>query len=123
MTGESAFRRVHGMSAWEYRERNPAAGELFDRAMAESAGEVTAAIVGAYDFAGAELVVDVGGGRGLLLAAILAEHPRVRGILIDRPRVVAEAESVLGRPVCWTGAAPKLAISSMVFPPAAMSTS
>jgi hypothetical protein len=95
MTGESAFRHVRGMSAWEYRERNAAAGALFDRAMADSAAATSAAIVGAYDFAGAELVVDIGGGRGQLLLAILAAHPRLRGILFDRPRVVAEAKAVL----------------------------
>ena len=90
-TGESAFRHVHGISAWEYRERDPAAGTRFDDAMAATAQEVSVAILDAYDFAGAGRVVDVGGGRGALLAAILATHPAVRGILFDRPNVVAAA--------------------------------
>jgi SAM-dependent methyltransferase len=94
-TGEPAFRHVHGVSAWAYRERHPAAGEIFDRAMAVTAAEVAAAIVGSYGFADAGCVVDVGGGRGGLLAAILAACPGVRGVLFDRSQVVVEAEAVL----------------------------
>ena len=48
-----------------------------------------AAIVGAYDFSKFERIVDVGGGYGLLLAAILAANPRLRGVLYDLPGVVA----------------------------------
>ncbi|MEA2526694.1 MAG: hypothetical protein QOF73_3921 [Thermomicrobiales bacterium] len=95
MTGESAFRYVHGMGAWEYRERNPVAGQLFDRAMLMAAQEVAAAIVAAYSFAEVECEVDVGGGRGVLLAEILAVYPNVRGVLFDQGHVVEAAESVL----------------------------
>ena len=40
-------------------------------------------------------IVDVGGGNGTLLAAILAEHPGSQGILFDQPQVVATLRSVL----------------------------
>jgi hypothetical protein len=30
-------------------------------------------------------IADLGGGRGILLAAILAAHPGLRGILLDLP--------------------------------------
>ncbi len=94
-TGEAAFRHVHGMSAWEYRERHSDAGEVFDRAMAATVDDVAAAIVDSYDFTDAGLIVDVGGGRGGLLAAILSACPGVRGVLFDRPRVLVEAGAVL----------------------------
>ena len=40
-------------------------------------------------------VVDVGGGQGILLAAILRRHTHLRGILFEVPTVVAGAEAVL----------------------------
>lgn len=53
------------------------------------------AIVKAYDFSPFQHVVDVGGGQGLMLAAILAGHPSMRGTLFDQPEVVAGAKAVL----------------------------
>jgi SAM-dependent methyltransferase len=53
-----------------------------------------AAIVAAYDFPDGATVVDVGGGQGTLLAAILREHPSLMGVLFDQPDVVARAEQV-----------------------------
>jgi hypothetical protein len=48
------------------------------------------AILAAYDFSGITTLVDVGGGRGALLSAILAAYPGLRGILFDRPRLVPQ---------------------------------
>jgi len=53
------------------------------------------AVIGAYDFSAFRHVVDVGGGRGLMLASILAAHPRIQGTLFDQPGVVAGAKAVL----------------------------
>jgi hypothetical protein len=53
------------------------------------------ALLDAYDFGRFGTIVDVGGGRGALLAAILREHPGTRGILFDQPHVVAGAPDVL----------------------------
>jgi len=36
--------------------------------------------------------VDVGGGQGALLTAMLTAHPQVRGILFDQPHVVEAAK-------------------------------
>jgi C-methyltransferase len=54
---------------------------------AKAAGE-TAEVLGAYDFSSSRRIVDVGGGRGHLLHAILEATPRARGILVDLPGVV-----------------------------------
>jgi len=94
-TGENAFRHVHGMSSWEYRARNPEAGTIFDRAMTSGSRGVADAVLSAYDFALFRCVVDVGGGQGALLSAILAKHRAVRGVLFDQPHVVAGAAQVL----------------------------
>ena len=51
--------------------------------------------VESYDFGRFGCVVDVGGGQGQLLAAILLACPGARGILFDRPEVVAAADRLL----------------------------
>jgi SAM-dependent methyltransferase len=52
--------------------------------------------VPAYDFVGVQTVVDVGGGHGALVAAILQAHPGLRGVLYDLPEVVGEAQALSG---------------------------
>ena len=94
-TGENAFRHVHGMDVWEYRTQQPEESPIFDRAMTDSTRRINRAILDAYDFGRFATVADVGGGHGALLAALLAEHPRMRGILFDQPHVVAKAGGVL----------------------------
>jgi hypothetical protein len=95
-TGENAFRHVHGVDVWAYRAAHPAAGEVFDRAMTGLTRTVAAAVRAAHDFSRYGTVVDVGGGQGELLAALLAAHPALRGVLFDQPHVVAGAPAALG---------------------------
>jgi len=90
-TGENAFRHVHGTDPWTYRAQNPDESEIFDAAMTSLTGQSEAAIVDAYDFGRFDEVVDVAGGRGTLLAAVLAAYPTLRGVLFDQPHVVADA--------------------------------
>src|ERR1700730_6745115 len=90
LTGEPAFNYLHGMSFFEYLTLHPEMGKWFDRGLANFATPENAAIVGAYDFTPFPRVVDVGGGQGGLLAAILKAHPAVMGTLYDRPEVVQE---------------------------------
>jgi hypothetical protein len=94
-TGENAFRLVHGVSVWEHRAANPEEGASFDRAMTDGSRQITSAALDAYDFGRFGTVVDVGGGRGALLAALLAAYPAMRGVLFDLPHVVAAAGRVM----------------------------
>ena len=94
-TGENAFRHVHGADVWEYRARHPEEGAIFDHAMTGLSRGVAGAVVSAYDFSRFGRVVDVGGGQGALLVAILAAHPGMRGVLFDQPHVVTRAGEVL----------------------------
>src|SRR5215211_3636005 len=80
-TGENAFRHVHGTDSWTFRARHPELSAGFDRAMTDLARQVAAAVLAAYDFGRFGTVVDVGGGSGTLLAAILARFPATRGVL------------------------------------------
>jgi hypothetical protein len=94
-TGENAFRHVHGQSVWEYRAARPEEQAVFDGAMASMTGAANAAILDAYDFGQFRTVVDVGGGNGTLLGAILERHGAVRGLLFDQPHVATGAEETL----------------------------
>jgi len=94
-TGENAFRHLHGMDVWEYRAGHPEENAIFNRAMTANARRAAESVLAAYDFGGFRRVVDVGGGRGALLAAVLARHTETRGVLFDLPHVVANAERLL----------------------------
>ena len=92
-TGETAFRHVFGMGTFEYMAAHPEIAGFYNEAMAASAAERSAAVVAAYDFSRAGTVVDVGGGHGALLIAILSAHPAVRGILFERESVAVGARA------------------------------
>ena len=96
-TGENAFRLLHGIDVWEYRSTRPDESAIFDRAMTALTRAANASLLGAYDFGRFGTIVDVGGGSGTLLAAILVAYPRLRGVLFDQPHVVAAAGEVLER--------------------------
>lgn len=87
-TGQAAWEHVHKMPIFEYIGQHPEAAATFDQAMTSlSAGEASA-IVSAYDFSGIRKLADIGGGQGLLLRTILKSHPKVTGVLFDRPDAV-----------------------------------
>ncbi len=88
MTGKPALNHVFGMDIWEYRRRNPEAARTFNHAMTERTNQSVATVVAAYDFSGISKIVDVGGGHGALVAAILKAYPQMRGILFDLPSVI-----------------------------------
>jgi O-methyltransferase len=94
LTGESAFWHTHGMSLFEYLERNPEARSSFHDNLSRQSELQIPLILEAYDFSRFERVVDVGGGHGALLTAILAANPKVKGVLYELPEVVAEASEV-----------------------------
>ena len=105
MTGKSAFAHVHGTPFYDYLDRNSDAASLFQEAMAAYSRLEAAAIAEAYDFAPNSTVVDVGGGDGTLLAALLSAHPSLSGVLFDQPAVIARAEQVFAA----AGVAPRAA--------------
>jgi len=94
-TGETAFDRVFGMGRWEYLAAHPDAAATFNRMAASNTDGRATPILEAYDFSAATTVIDLGGGRGVLLAAILTKHPHVKGVLTDLPAVADEAKAFL----------------------------
>ena len=95
-TGERGFVRAHGVVPWDYRDAHPEVDRAFNELMSTESKRAARNVVRAYDFAGARCVVDVGGGAGALLSAILEAHPQARGVLCDLERVVAAAPAQLG---------------------------
>jgi hypothetical protein len=95
-TGEPVFEAVHGSSFWDFHRSNEEAGAIFDAAMARGAKEqgVIATVVAELRRARTELLVDIGGGTGRLLAQVVAQLPRVHGLLADQRDPVDKAEEV-----------------------------
>ena len=94
-TGESAFERHFGEEMFAYLRNHPTEAASFDAFMAHSPDDRHAAVAEAFDFSDAKLIVDVGGGRGAMLAAILAKFPKAKGLLFDQPSVISGAAEVL----------------------------
>jgi hypothetical protein len=94
-TGRPAFDHVHGSSLFEYLAAHSDDATIFDGAMTSlSSAGLSEMLVTAYDFGQFERIVDLGGGRGALLSAILSANPRLHGVLADMPSVVSEAASL-----------------------------
>lgn len=94
-TGGAVFETVLGKPAWEYLRAHPDIHAVFDQGMTDISAQITADIAGAYHFGTHHTLVDIGGGRGRLLATLLTAHPALRGILYDQPDVVADAAPLL----------------------------
>ena len=94
-TGELAFEHVHGQELFAFLQQDAAAMSLFAEAMSSLSGTETAAILAAYDFSAGGTVVDVGGGHGTFLAAILHANTGVHCVLVDLPATVTSAHGVL----------------------------
>jgi hypothetical protein len=94
-TGENAFQDLNGKDVWQFRAEHPQHGATFDRAMTEHSRGSAEAVIRAYDFSSFAHIVDIGGGQGSLLSAILRAHPHIRGTLFDQPAVVTGARAVL----------------------------
>lgn len=89
--GGTPFELVHGTPFFAHLDAHPAESADFQASMLARSRREAAAVVEAYDFAAFGRLVDVGGGSGLLLGAVLEAHPGLAGILFDRPEVVAGA--------------------------------
>lgn len=94
-TGETAFAHVFGMEAFPYLDGHPEAARIFNQAMTSASAVDNAAITAAYDFSSFSRVVDVAGGHGSLMAAILKANPELKGILFDQPQVIEGARGQL----------------------------
>jgi hypothetical protein len=90
-TGEGGFLKAVGVPVFEYLSNNPEEGKIFDRMMTEIHGGETEPMVNTYDFSVFNTIVDIGGGNGEVISAVLNKNPHVKGILFDLPEVVTRS--------------------------------
>lgn len=88
--GTPAFTIAHGRPFFEHLAVEEELGALFDASMALMSEPDNSVIASSYPFGVAKVVVDIGGGRGGLLAAILSEHQTLSGVLFDQQQVIAK---------------------------------
>ena len=94
-SGSTVVPALRGKESFDYFAGEPELAELFNQTMTSVSELTDATVVAGYDFSAYPTIVDVGGGHGPLLAAILAGAPASRGVLYDLPGVVADAPSLL----------------------------
>jgi len=102
--GESPFERALGAGLWEYNAANPREGSAFNGAMRGMSYLVEQSLADALEVDSAT-IVDVGGGLGHLVAALLERNPGARGIVFDQPQLADEASAFLAQrgltERCW----------------------
>jgi hypothetical protein len=91
-TGDAAFERVHGMSVWDWFAAHPEEERLFAAAMRSITEFDAPDVASASLWPDEGTLCDVAGGAGTLLAHILASRPELRGVLVEAPGVLREAE-------------------------------
>src|SRR5262245_23046782 len=95
-TGRNAFEIAFGaQSGFRYLQGRPDLAQVFNDGMSAASKFTGAAIASSYDFTGVHHVIDVGGGHGEVLAAILRAHPQMRGSLFELPSVIEGASKTL----------------------------
>jgi hypothetical protein len=94
-TGKPAFALANGAEFFDYFVTHREEGELFNAAMNDFGEETASAVVAAYDFSKVRKLVDVGGGHGTLIRAILRANPGMSGVLFDLPHVVEGARAAI----------------------------
>lgn len=90
--GEAPFTQRHGAALFDYLDAHPEDAAVYHHAVDSFTRLEAAALAEAYDLSGAHRIVDVGGGRGAMLAELLRRHPALRGVLFDREAAARVAE-------------------------------
>jgi O-methyltransferase domain len=94
-TGQPAVDSLRGKPMFDYLLEDPEFAAIFNDGMTSVSDMEIPPLLATYDFTGVSTIVDVGGGHGRLLAAILQKWPQSRGILFDAESVVEGAPAVL----------------------------
>jgi SAM-dependent methyltransferase len=94
-TGQSGVRAAFGKDLFEFLSGEPVHSARFNDAMVGMHGAVAPAVVAAYDFSRFSSIVDVGGGKGTLLAEILKAHPEMTAVLFDLPETEKHARDYI----------------------------
>lgn len=96
-TGASWPQRHHGVGGYEQLVTDAQARTVFHHAMVELTRQAAPALVPLFELDSVRCVVDVGGGQGELLGAVLQQAPAARGVLHDQAAALEGAEQRLER--------------------------
>src|SRR5690348_6560222 len=91
-TGEPQIRQIVGMEWWDYLKANPKEMETFGEAMKSNSLSSMRGVLDKCDFSRVKKVVDIGGGFGHLVVALLEKYPNLNGTLLDVPDLVPLAK-------------------------------
>ena len=94
-TGQTAFNHLYGKNTFDWLKEHPDAERIYNDYQAQMTTRTSEAVAAAYDFSAARTIVDVGGGTGAMLTAVLHRNPAVRGVLFDLEQVVGSAKTQL----------------------------
>jgi len=94
-TGHGVYEQVNGRPWWAELAAHPDLEHVFNGAMARRATDQAQALVAHAGLDDVSSLVDVGGGRGGMVAALLRERPGLAAVVADRPEVAAQATSYL----------------------------
>lgn len=93
--GTPAFEQTMGQGLFDYLAQHPDAAEIFNANMTSMTARDVPELVTTYDFSGPGVLVDVGGGHGALVTAILLAGARTNAVLFDRAAVLEGARAQL----------------------------
>ncbi len=116
-TGEPAFPRHFGRTFWEDLSADSKRGASFDALMGGRLAEEAPAVAAAYPWGDLGRVVDVGGGDGSLLIAILRAYEGLRGTVVDLAGPIARAEAAIAETGMAHRADARWVASSTLFLP------
>jgi tRNA A58 N-methylase Trm61 len=88
----TSVRRRKTASIYHYIAEHEDLGAVFNRFMSAQSNLHNAAIVDAFDFSGVQRLIDIGGGQGATVSAVLVRYPAMKGVVFDLPEVIAKAE-------------------------------
>ena len=88
-TGEMAFTHKFKQEVWEYYAKNAEHAGIFNNSMTSLTQWAIGAVLAAYDFTPYRKTIDIGGGHGAFLEAVLGVNLEARGVLFDAPPVIA----------------------------------
>ena len=82
---------VVGASVFDYYSKHVEEGEQFGRAMQNVSAISANGVLANYDFSSARLIIDVAGGNGSFLRAILQQQQQATGVVVDLPYMESQA--------------------------------
>lgn len=97
MSGQTAAQLQGFDNSFDLMARVPENVGIFNAAMTDMTRLVTADVLAAHDFSRVSHLLDVGGGSGELIGAVLARYPHMRGTVFDLARCADIATAHLTR--------------------------